>query len=411
MPNICSWCFSRRTLLSMRALEDATGGVWCEGADSMILWTIARAPIAAAVILLSLVLSGPVRAQQPVELPASSFNAHGSSLKGYVYVSEGARARGKAPLLVVLHGCEQEARTFFADAGWKELADAQGLIALLPAQATNLLAMAGGVNRTGNPLGCFNFADRLVSPIKGGVPREAGAIASMIEAVRKGKGIVPPAPEVDAERVYVTGLSAGAAMAAVLIAEYPQVFAGGALFAGVPVLCASSMQSAAYLCGISVMRACNDVKARKEGYDARDWQGFINRPSRPKGSPRVLIVQGTADCTVDPENARHLTRQWTTYHGLSPDTPATSGPMAPWPDRAVQNSYAPAGMNDPLVQVVHLKGVGHVMPIDTSDSKHPCGTVRQANQSSGQSSGQKTYIEDVGVCGAAMAADFFHLLP
>ena len=338
----------------------------------MILWTMARAPIAAAVILLSFVLSGPVLAQQPVELPASAFNAHGSSLKGYVYMSDGARARGKAPLLVVLHGCEQEAQTFFSDAGWK------GLVALLPAQETNILAMAGGVNRTGNPLGCFNFADRLISPIKGGVPAEAGAIASMVEAVRKGKGIVPPAPQVDAERVYVTGLSAGAAMAAVLIAEYPQVFAGGALFAGVPVLCASSMQSAAYLCGISVMRACNDVKARKEGYDAKGWQqSFINRPSRPKGSPRVLIVQGTADCTVDPENARHLTRQWTTYFGLSPDKPVDIGAMQPWPDRAVQSSYVPAGANDVLVKTVYLKGMGHVMPIDASDPKRPCGTVRQ----------------------------------
>ena len=374
-----------------------------------------KRPLTAALFVLSGLLPAAAASSQaptatpappvPVELPAATYDAQGTALSALVYVPDAARARGKAPLLVLLHGCEQDARTFFEDSGWKDMADAHGFVALMPAQKHNLLSMAGtgGFGRYGNPLGCFNFADRLNSPLKGFVPREAAAIASMVGAVVSGKGLGADGPAVDAERVSVTGLSAGAGMAATLLADFPQLFAGGALFAGVPALCAQSMQSAASLCGISVMRACGDVKARSGGYDSREWAKAVQRASRRQGSPRVLIVQGTADCTVDPANALYLTNQWTAFHGLAADRPVVIGQEPSWPDRAVRKGYAPTGANDLWVESVLLAGVGHVMPIATGDPNRPCGRVRASDK--------KTYIEDVGFCGAALAADFFHLTP
>ncbi|MCW2236288.1 extracellular catalytic domain type 1 short-chain-length polyhydroxyalkanoate depolymerase [Azospirillum canadense] len=378
----------------------------------MALGAWLRASLAAAIIGLSTLVPGQVPAMpaaqaQWSELPGDAFNAQGSALKATVYVSAGAQARGKAPLLVLLHGCEQDAASFFTDSGWQDVADRHGLIVLLPEQQHNLFAMVGGASRYGNPLGCFNFADRLTSPLKGGVPREAGAIVSMIDALRAGKGLDPAGSRIEDGHIYVSGLSAGAGMAATLLADYPQVFAGGALFAGVPALCAQSMTSAASLCGISVMRACGEVKARTGGYDSREWAKAVQRASHPKGSPkgspRVLIVQGTADCTVDPANALYLTNQWTAFHGLPADRPTVIGQEPSWPDRAVRKGYAPAGANDLWVESVLLAGVGHVMPIATGDPNRPCGRVRASEK--------KTYIEDVGFCGAALAADFFHLTP
>ena len=374
----------------------------------MALGAWLRASLAAAIIGLSSLLPGHAPALSPLpyrwnELPGDAFNTQGSALKASVYVSVGARVRGKAPLLVLLHGCEQDASSFFTDSGWMDVADRYGLVVLLPEQQHNPFAMVGGAPRYGNPLGCFNFADRLTSPLKGGVPREAGAIVSMIDAVRAGKGLDPAGPRIEDGRIYVTGLSAGAGMAAALLADYPQVFAGGALFAGVPALCARSMQSAASLCGISVMRACAEVKARPGGYDSREWARAIQRAQHPTGRPRVLIVQGTADCTVDPQNALYLTSQWTAFHGLRADSPVVIGQEPSWPDRAVRQGFAPAGANALWVETVLLKDVGHVMPIDTGNPQRPCGRVRVSDK--------KTYIEDVGFCGAALAAGFLQLQP
>ena len=372
----------------------------------MTLLVRLRKPVLAAFFLLSWLL--PVAAAQPqqampVELPAGSYDAQGTALSALVYVPDSARARGTVPLLVLLHGCEQDARTFFEDSGWKDMAEAHGFVVLLPAQKHNLFSMVGtgGFGRYGNPLGCFNFADRLNSPLKSFVPREAAAIASMVGAVVSGKGLGADGPAVDADQVSVTGLSAGAGMAATLLADYSQLFAGGALFAGVPALCAQSMQSAAALCGISVMRGCAEVKARSGGYDRGDWTKAVQRARHPVGRPRVLIVQGTADCTVDPQNALYLTNQWTAFHGLKADAPVVIGQEPSWPARAVRQGYAPAGANALWVETVLLKGVGHVMPIDAGNPQRPCGRVRVSET--------KTYIEDVGFCGAALAAGFLHL--
>ncbi|WP_454018026.1 extracellular catalytic domain type 1 short-chain-length polyhydroxyalkanoate depolymerase [Azospirillum sp. Marseille-Q6669] len=372
----------------------------------MALGAWLRVSLAVAIIGLSTLLSGHASALSPRqyrwdELPGDAFNAQGSALKASVYVSVGARVRGKAPLLVLLHGCEQDASSFFTDSGWMDIADRYGLIVLLPEQQHNAFAMVGGASRYGNPLGCFNFADRLISPLKGGVPREAGAIVSMVDAVRAGKGLDRDGPRIEDGRVYVTGLSAGAGMAATLLADFPQVFAGGALFAGVPVMCAQSMQSAASLCGISVSRGCAEVKARSGGYDSREWTKAVQRAQHPAGRPRVLIVQGTADCTVDPQNALYLTNQWTAFHGLKTDAPVVIGQEPSWPERAVRQGYAPAGTNALWVETVLLKDVGHVMPIDTHNPQRPCGRVRVSET--------KTYIEDIGFCGAALAAGFLQL--
>lgn len=167
----------------------------------MALGAWLRVSLAVAIIGLSTLLSGHASALSPRqyrwdELPGDAFNAQGSALKASVYVSVGARVRGKAPLLVLLHGCEQDASSFFTDSGWMDIADRYGLIVLLPEQQHNAFAMVGGASRYGNPLGCFNFADRLTSSLKGGVPREAGAIVSMVDAVRAGKGLDRDGPQI-----------------------------------------------------------------------------------------------------------------------------------------------------------------------------------------------------------------------
>src|SRR5207237_6254007 len=98
-------------------------------------------------------------------------------------------------------------------AGWSTLADRYGFALLLPEQ-----------QRSNNPNGCFNWFQPEHSRRNQGEPL---SIRQMIEKSVVDYGI-------NRRRVYVTGLSAGGAIASNMVACYPEVFAGGAIVAGLP---------------------------------------------------------------------------------------------------------------------------------------------------------------------------------
>ena len=130
----------------------------------------------------------------------------------------------KAPALVVaLHGCTQTAADYDLGSGWSELAYRQGFAMLFPEQ-----------RRTNNPNNCFNWF--LPSDTQRGAG-EALSIRQMIDQMVEEQGI-------DRSRIFIVGLSAGGAMAAAMLAAYPEVFAGGAVIAGLPYGGAVNVQEA-----------------------------------------------------------------------------------------------------------------------------------------------------------------------
>src|SRR6185503_4009237 len=116
-------------------------------------------------------------------------------------------------LVVVLHGCTQSAAGYDLGAGWSTLADRYGFVLLFPEQ-----------QRSNNPNGCFNWFQPAHSQRGKGEPL---SIRQMIE-----KSVVDH--RIDRRRVFVTGLSAGGAMTSNMLACYPEVFAAGAIVAGLP---------------------------------------------------------------------------------------------------------------------------------------------------------------------------------
>ena len=117
-----------------------------------------------------------------------------------------------APLVVVLHGCGQHAEAFAGQAGWLTLADRLGFSLVAPEQS-----VSNNFNR------CFNWFEAAdISRDQG----EAASIAAMVRhAIAQGA---------DPDRVFVSGLSAGGAMAVVVLGAYPELFAAGAVVAGLP---------------------------------------------------------------------------------------------------------------------------------------------------------------------------------
>jgi feruloyl esterase len=127
------------------------------------------------------------------------------------------------PLLVVPHGCTQTAAGYDLGAGWSTLADRFAFALLLPEQ-----------QRSNNPNGCFNWFQ------PGDIERGRGKA----ESIRQMVGRMISTHEIDPARVFVTGLSAGGAMTSVMLATYPEVFAGGAIIAGLPYGAAKNVQQA-----------------------------------------------------------------------------------------------------------------------------------------------------------------------
>ncbi len=242
------------------------------------------------------------------------------------YVPEGLRA--DAPLVVVLHGCTQRAAAFAQDTGWLALADRFGFAVLAPEQST-----ANNMNR------CFNWFVPESTRRGGG---EVASIAGMIGYLVQTHGLDPA-------RVFITGLSAGGAMTCAMLATYPELFAAGAVVAGLPYGVAGDMAGA--------LQLMNRPDRRDGAALARLVRGAAPAADR---WPRLTIWHGDADATVNSGHAADIAAQWAGAMGL-PEAPSlvanrTGGTQQVWRDPQT---------NEPMIELNMLRGLGHGAPLST----------------------------------------------
>jgi feruloyl esterase len=264
--------------------------------------------------------------------PVTGFGSNPGNLAMYAYRPDALPAG--APLVVALHGCTQTATDYFDNAGWRKYADLWGFALVLAEQRT-----ANNANR------CFNWFE------PGDTARGAGEALSVRQMVAHAVASYG----LDAARVFVTGLSAGGAMTAVMLAAYPDVFAGGAIMAGLPYRCATSVASAFGCMNPGVDRT------------PAQWGDAVRAAFGHTGvRPRVEIWHGTADTTVVPANATELRDQWTDVLGVS-QTPTSTGSL---PGGASVEAYG-----DGAVRVYRVAGMPHGTPVDPGTAIDRCGTA------------------------------------
>jgi len=194
------------------------------------------------------------------------------------------RADAAVPLVIALHGCDQDPHAFLASTRLETLVDSEGVALALP-------EAGGGAD---NPLGCWRWWDPANQRRDGPAP---GRIRDLIEAMDI---------EVDRSRVYALGLSSGGAMAVILGTVYPDIFAAIGVHSGLGFAVAANAACA--------LKALADGPPRVA---ARAELGYLHQPRR-RMVP-AMIIHGRDDTVVDPRHADGLLRELARRHDFIDD--------------------------------------------------------------------------------------------
>jgi poly(hydroxyalkanoate) depolymerase family esterase len=264
----------------------------------------------------------------------TAFGANPGNLRMLVYRPK--QSLSGPPLVVALHGCSQTAEEYDRGTGWSSLAERFGFVVLYPQQ-----------QQSNNPKNCFSWF------LPGDTTRghgEALSIQQMVEHAIQRYGV-------DRRKVFVTGLSAGGAMAGVMLATYPEVFAGGAVIAGLPYGCARTAQQAF------------DAMFTDQRSSAGALGDRIRAASTYRGPwPKISIWHGTADPIVKLSNAEETIRQWVDVHGLA-TTPSYEEKVG----RHIRRVWNDIEGNT-LVEAFLISGMAHGVPLAAASDGNRCGT-------------------------------------
>jgi poly(hydroxyalkanoate) depolymerase family esterase len=225
---------------------------------------------AAAVALWTFAGQAYAQGTLPGKLTLGSYSNNAGTLGYELYVPSTYKRGSAVPLVVALHGCTQNADVYRQLSGWDALAEAKGFIVVFPSQSSSR-----------NYQNCWNW---FVSADMQRGSGEASLIAGIATSIEQGYSV-------DSHRVYMAGFSAGGAMANVMAATYPDLFAAvgvgsGCEFNGLPCI----------------------------GYQGPDPSQTGQEAYQAMGSyARVMpaiVFQGDSDQIVAPANAPEIVREW-----------------------------------------------------------------------------------------------------
>lgn len=290
----------------------------------------------------------------------TGFGSNPGNLQMFTHVPSGSPAN--APVVLVLHGCTQTAAAMEAT-GWTAAANAHGFYLIYAQQRSS-----------NNASSCFNWFE------PGDITRGQGEALSLRQMV----GWVLANASTDPSRVFVMGFSAGAYMAAVMAATYPDVFAGAAIVAGGPYRCAQSLIEA-FTC---MSPGVNRTPAA--------WGELVRSASPGHAGPRpkITLWHGTSDTTVQPANLAESVDQWTNVLGADqiPDLTETGAGYT----RKIYRD----GPGAAVVESYEVHGMGHAVPVDpqlTLPGGGACGSTG-------------AYLSDVNLCAVHRQEVFFGLV-
>jgi len=277
----------------------------------------------------------PSAPQAPADTPGGAWERRAHDGRAiYVYTPPELGSATAAPLVVALHGCTQTATTLASGSVLNRAADRHGFVVAYPEQL-----------REHNPQGCWNWF-RPEHQRRGA--GEAAFVAGATRAlVADGAG-----PTIDPARVFIAGMSAGAAMAAVVAATYPDLYTAVAMHSGLAYGVARNLPDAT----TAMARGAADP-------DALGRAAFAAMGAHARPVP-ALVLHGTADAIVCPVNGEHAARQWLVTNRLASRVdalgpPATVREPAAAGGRAATRRTWTDRDGRALVEYLAIEGLGH----------------------------------------------------
>jgi acetylxylan esterase len=231
----------------------------------------------------------------------TDFGPNPRNVSMYIYVP--ANLQPNPPILVSPHWCHGTAQQVFEWRSWASAGDKYGFITIYP----------DSPNKVDQ---CWDVSSKESLTHDGG--GDALGIVSMVRwTLDKYNG--------DKNRVFVSGTSSGAMMTNVLLGSYPDVFAAGSAWAGVPFGCFAGD-------GFDVWNdACATGKIIKNG---TEWAAMIKKAYVDYNGfrPKFQTFHGTVDNVLYPQNLEEQIKQWTSVLGVSevPTSTTTDTPLAGW---------------------------------------------------------------------------------
>ena len=313
------------------------------------------------VILVGILFAVNKSQSQSTISEVEDFGANPGNLKMFQYLPN--ELEKKTPLVVVLHGCIQNAEEIAQLTGWNKLADENQFIIIYPQQ-----------NAANNPQNCFNwYLPEDIVKSKG----EAASIKQMVEyAIDKN--------DIDLDRIFIAGISAGGAMTSAMMAIYPETFNAGAIMSGIPYGAATDLMT-----GLSAMQG-NVKKSSKE------WSDLVREqnPLYEGKYPSIAVFHGNDDPAVKVINAEEIVKQWTSVHHL--DTiPITIQSFSNNDD--VTAYFYGKQENKQKVIRYNINNLGHALAVDPGENIKQGGTI-------------STYAKDKDFHSSYWAACFFGLV-
>jgi poly(hydroxyalkanoate) depolymerase family esterase len=286
----------------------------------------------------------------------ADFGSNPGALRMFSFVPDNLQQ--PPALVVVLHGCGQTAAGYDLGAGWSTLAKHYGFLLLMPEQQPS-----------NNGQGCFNWFN------PEDTARDSGEACSIRQMIARMVGD----HKVDERRIFVTGLSAGGAMTSVMLATYPELFAAGAVIAGLPFGVASNVREA--------LNGMFQSPARAAG----ELGDLVRNASDHKGPwPKISVWHGSADRTVNPANANEIVKQWLDVHDL-PAAPMSEGTVDGYPRQIWWNADG-----ETIVESYTITDMAHGTPLGTADNDERYGA-------------QGAFLIEAGISSSYHIANFFGL--
>lgn len=293
-----------------------------------------------------------VNSQAAGQFVKENFQNQFGSRDYYKFTPQNYNAEKKYPLLVALHGCTQTAIEFASESGFNDLADKYGFIAIYPEQSYS-----------DNILRCWNWFKPENQKRGGG---ENGLIVALVEKLKSELNI-------DASKIFITGLSAGAAMASNIYGCHMDLFSGLGVHSGLEFRAATTE--------VEAQQVIRNGATQDLNLSAR---AAIRCNSADAKMGKIVVIRGSHDKVVNPVNSDRTISQFAKINDWLDDSndnlSQSTNPIDSKVDR-VPNGYVyrvdlSGGKDGVHIAAVTVMGMGHAWsgahkPGQYADTKGP----------------------------------------